>query len=117
MVVDHIENHAKTLFVRAIHECAKVVGAAVPMVRREKIDTIVAPSEASGKLRDRHDLEHRDAESGKLRELVRRGRERSFARERSDVNLIDHLPLRADAAPGAIRPAKRRWVDDLRCTV
>ena len=52
---------------RAVDEVAQVVGAAIEVRWREQADAVVAPAERARELRDRHDLQDRDAER---RELV-----------------------------------------------
>src|SRR6185436_7189548 len=57
-----------------------------------------------------HHLDDGDAQISESRKLLRRRRPRAFRRERSDVELVDHLACRADAIPVAIGPCKRTRV-------
>ena len=106
MVVNHVENHAEAEAVR----CDRRSGGNRRACRRaasgQQIDAVVAPAESAGKIGDRHDFEHRDAECGKLRQLVERPPPRCLPGERADVHLVDDLAFEAAAAPAAIGPGE-----------
>src|SRR5262249_27900765 len=103
--------------VRGVDEAAQIVGTSVVMERRVEIDTVVAPAEPPFELRERHQLDERDAEPRQLTELSRRRRERAFRRERSDVQLVHHLTADGRALPARVVPCERGRIDDLGRTV
>ena len=51
---------------RVVDEAAEIVGRAVERDRGEQADAVVAPAEAAGKIGDRHDFDHGDADGGEL---------------------------------------------------
>ncbi len=62
VVVDDVEHHGQTMPVSRIHQPFQSDRAAVGVLRRERIDAVVAPVARAGKLGDRHQLDGRDAE-------------------------------------------------------
>ena len=71
---------------------------AVRVLRRADVDAVVAPVARAGKLRDRHQLDRRDAEVFERVEMLDDGVERAFPRECSDVQFVDDVVLERDAA-------------------
>src|SRR6478752_8932472 len=117
MVVDDIEDDAQARLVRGIHERAKIVRSPVQMRRREQVDAVVAPSEASGELADRHDLDRRDTDVGEVAQPVDRRGEGSFAREGADVQFVKNLVRQMNALPAIVVPNEGRRVDHYRSAV
>ena len=95
----------------------QIVRRPVEPRRRVEVDAVVAPAEAAGEIGDGHHLDDRDAEIGERVELGRRSLPRAGRRERADVELVEDLALRSDAAPLRVRPLERRSVHDGRRTV
>ena len=114
VVVDHVEDHAQAQPVRGVDEAAQIVGAAVEPRRRPQVDAVVAPAEAAGEFRERHELDQRDAEVAQIRQPLRRRRVGPGLGEGADVQLVDHLAARAAAAPLAVAPGERARIDHLR---
>ncbi len=117
VVVDHVEDDGDVLLMSFVDEAAQVVGLAVEPRRREEADAVVAPAEATREIGHRHQLDARHAQARKLFQLRRRRRERPFAREGADVQLVDDLPLERRALPLRVGPAERRRVYDARVAV
>src|ERR1043166_500697 len=62
VVVDNVENDREAERMRAVDKGAEIVGPAIKTRRREQIDAVISPTEASGKIGDRHEFEAGDAE-------------------------------------------------------
>ncbi len=114
VVVHDVEDHRQAQGVRPVDEPAEVVGGAVFVERGEQEHAVISPAERAVELGDGHDLQHRDAQIGQVRELGPSGRPGPFGREGADVQLVEHLALgRLYASPSAIGPALGGRIDDL----
>src|SRR5438045_799616 len=94
-----------------IDETAEIVWASVRMCRREKIHTVITPTEVAGKIRDRHYFNNGDANAGQLSQLFCGSAPGSFLGERAHVQLINDLAFQLLAGPFRVRPAKRCRID------
>ena len=56
MIVNDVEDDAQPKRVRAVDKRPKIIGYSIEPRRREKIDTVVTPAKAAGKIGNRHDL-------------------------------------------------------------
>ena len=117
VVVDHVEDDAEPHAVRGVDEALERVGIAVAVVRREQGDAVIAPVEAAGEFRHRHDLEHGYPKVAQSRQLADRGIEGPVGGERADVQLVDHLSGQRYPAPGVVGPREGSRVDDERGAV
>src|SRR5262245_49192707 len=99
MVVNDVEDDAKTELVRTIDEGAKLVRRSVEMRRREKVDSVVSPAEGTRKLSDRHDLQQSDSDIRQMRQKFLRRVPRAFPCKSTDVHFVKYLSLKADAGP------------------
>ena len=77
--------------VRPIDECAQVVRRSVEMRRREKIDAIITPAEAPGKIGDRHHLQRGDAIALQQLEFFRGGAPRPFRGKCANMKFVNDL--------------------------
>src|SRR4029079_6443660 len=111
MVVDHVEDDAKTGAVRRVHEGAEVVRASIQASWGKEVDTIVTPAEPAGKIGHRHHLDGRDPGGGELGKLPGRGGPVPFGSEGADVELVEHLALERDAGPVGVAPAECEGID------
>src|SRR5215471_8236792 len=102
---------------RFVDEAAEIVWPAIQMTRSEKIGRIVAPAKLPGELRDRHQLDRRDAQLGKLGQLAAGRIPRARMRERPDVHLVERLPGNWKATPTSIAPGELVRIDDFRRAV
>ena len=84
---------------RAIDKLAQIFRRSVQMERRKKIDPVVAPSEISGKIGDRHHLHDSDSNPRQFGQLFGRGLPRSFFRKRSNMHFINDVTFHFHAAP------------------
>ena len=117
VVVDDVEDDADAERVGAIDEPLQIVGPAVQARGRKQIDAVIAPPEAALELRDRHQLDDRDSRMRELGQLGFGRRKRALARERADMQLVDHLAFERHAAPRIVGPFECPRIDDLRCAV
>ena len=101
----------------AVDERAQIVRCSVNMVRREKIDTVVAPAEISREIGDRHHFDDADSDSCQFLKLFGRGLPRSFFGKSADVHFINGLAFHFHAPPIGIAPAKLFVIDNARGTV
>src|SRR5918992_4426723 len=86
-------------------------------MRRVMIDRVVPPTTIAGELSNRHQLDGSDTELRDLIEPADRRIEGSLGRERPDVELVDDLSRRSDAAPLVVRPRERRVIHEPRWSV
>ena len=108
MVVYHVENHPQAERVRLVHETAEIVRLAIQPNRCELPNSVVAPSEAAGKISHRHHFEHGDAAVSQFRQFPLSGLPCPFWREGPDVHFVNDLALEADAQPPAVVPPETR---------
>ena len=97
-----------------IDEPPEIVRRAVESRRREQVDAVVTPTEASVEFGDRHHFDQRDSQFGQLRQLGDRGREGSFGSECADMHLINDLPFPRRAGPLVIVPQVNGRIDNHR---
>ncbi len=114
VVVDDVEDDPEAGRVGAVDEAAEVVGRAVQPGRREQVDAVAAPAETAGELGDRHHLDGGDAQVRQRRQLSGGRLPGPLRREGADVQLVEHLPVAADAAPVVVGPREAGRVDHLR---
>src|SRR6266850_268557 len=81
---------------------------------RVKGGSVISPSEASGKFRDRHDLQKSDLILRQPRQEFARSVPRAFASECSDMHFINDPALEPDTFPCFIIPAIQKRIHDLR---
>ena len=114
VVVDHVQNHADADGVRGGDEAAKVVRATVEAVGGPQVDAVVSPAETARGVGDRHELDERDAQLAQRLQPFGRRRVRPLGGEGPDVQLVDDLAARRDAAPVVVGPLERARLDHLR---
>ncbi len=118
VVVNRVEHHGEAVRVGGVDERAQVVGVAVGTRGRVEHHAVVAPIPAAGEIRQRHDLDGRDAEFLEIFELADGGEESAFRRERADVQFVDHQIVQREARAGVlVLPRVRAGRHDLRGTV
>ena len=100
VVVDDVEDHREALAVCGVDEARESVRPAVRRMRREGVEPVVAPVAIAGERRNGHRLDRRHAELAQLREARDHAVERPLARERSDVQLVDHELVEARLRAG-----------------
>ena len=100
-----------------IYKRAQIVRPAIQAGWREKIDTVVTPAEFPGKIRDRHHLDHGDADARQFCQPLRGGAPCSFLCECADVHFVDDLAFQFLSGPACVRPLERRWINNAGGTV
>ena len=73
VVVDDVEHHHQPARMRRVDEGLQIVRRAVGLVRRVEQDAIIAPAAIARELRERHQLDRRDAGLGEVVEPLGRG--------------------------------------------
>ena len=76
VVVDDIEDDAQPETVRRVDELPQIVGMAVVLRRRVQVDAVVSPVPASGKRRDRQQLDRGRTERAQISEALACGGKR-----------------------------------------
>ena len=76
-----------------IDETAQVIRSPVQMCGCEEIDTVIPPTEVSGKICNRHHFNNGDTNAGQLRQLFRGGAPGPLLGECAHVHLINDLAL------------------------
>lgn len=99
VVVHHVEHDGEAARVAGVHQTPEPVRSAVRALCRVGADAVIPPVARAGKLRDRHELDRRDAQVAQLVQLRDRGVERALGRERADVQLIDHITMQRKTDP------------------
>src|SRR5216684_3953139 len=102
---------------RAIDKLTQIVRRSVNMIWRKKIDPVVAPSEISRKVGDRHHFDHGDANLRQLRQLFGGGLPGSFLGESADVHFVNDMAFHFHSAPLRIGPSKFGVIDNARGTM
>ena len=87
VIVDDVEKHHQPARVCGIDQRLEIVGPAVDAVRRKQQNAVVTPVPASGKIRDRHQLDRGDPGRREVVELVDDAAEGAGLGERSDMQL------------------------------
>ena len=116
MVVDHVQPDRQAVRVRGVHEAVQPVGAPVRLVHRVQADAVVAPAAAARKRRDRHQLDHVDAQVGQMLQVRDGGIEGAFDSEGADVQLVGHRALQRRARPVVVGPGEGARVDPVSYT-
>ena len=58
VIVDDVQDHAEAQRMSSVHEATEVIGLAVKPRRSERMNTIISPTEATGKFPHRHEFEN-----------------------------------------------------------
>ena len=101
VVVDDVEHDAESLAVRGVDEPRQARRAAVGRVRGEGIEPVVAPAAVAREGRDRHQLDRSHTELAQAGEARDDAVERSFRRERADVELVEDEVVERERRPGS----------------
>jgi len=83
-------------------------------VRRRQVDAVVAPAARTRELGYGHQLDRGDPDLGELAQVRDRAVERPLARERADVQLVEHLIGERRGLKDAIGPVEARRVEHAR---
>src|ERR1700686_3730391 len=84
------------------------------MIWREKIDSVVAPTEISWKIRDWHHFNDGDADAREFFQLFGRRPPRSLFGKRADVHFVNDVAFHFHAGPIGIRPFELPRIDSTR---
>jgi hypothetical protein len=117
VVVHDIEHHHEPERVRRVDERFQIFGPAIATVGREQQHAVVAPVAAPREVRDRHQLDHRDAEPHEVLEPLCCRPERALGGERADVQLVDDGAGPRPPAPLFVAPRMSTRIDDFARTV
>src|SRR4051812_18586383 len=96
---------------RSIDKSTQVIRRAIKSARREKINAVIAPTEFTWEICDRHHFDHADARARKLAQLASSGGPRSLGRKRADVHFVNDLALQLQTRPLLIAPRKLSMID------
>src|SRR5580704_3873837 len=114
MVVDYIQNDGDAYCMRAIDEGAEIIWGAIKPRGCKKIYPVVAPSELSGEICNRHQFDYGNSEIGELLQMLDCGAVCAFLSESADVHFINNLAFDAKSLPGGVGPLKFTGIDSLR---
>ena len=116
VVIDNIQDDAETVLVSGVDHLAEVVGGAIAVKGREKVDAVVAPADIPGELGQRHAFENSDSQLTQARKLADRRTKVTFRGEGANVQFIENLPLDEilRASSLRIRSSVGGRVDDFR---
>ena len=113
MVVDDVQDDADPERVRAVDERPQVVGMAIEVRRRVRIDPVVAPAEAAVEFGDRHQFDDGDPELRQFLQLGRSSPPRPLLGKRACMKLVQDLAGQRHAGPRAVGPLEGVRIDDL----
>src|SRR5258708_10634543 len=113
VVVNHIEDHPKTNLMGPINKVTEILWPTVKPSGSKQVNAIVAPTKATGEIRQRHNLQNRDATVSQFGQFSLSGVPSSFFRERANVHFVEHLSFSANAIPMVIGPFEIRGIDYL----
>src|SRR5690349_24585830 len=112
MVVDDVEDDGQAARMGGVYEALQTVWAAVGLMGRPQVDTVVPPSVTAGEGRDGQQLHRVYAERHQMVEAVDSGVERPLRRERADVHLVEDAPRERTAVPMLVRQCEPSGVVD-----
>src|SRR5260221_32487 len=113
VVVNHIEDHPKTNLMGPINKVTETLWPTVKPSGSKQVNAIVAPTKATGEIRQRHNLQNRNATVSQFVQFSLSGVPGSFFRERADVHFVEHLAFGANAIPILICPFEINRIDYL----
>src|SRR4051794_37554845 len=96
---------------QCVHQPLESVRTAIWVVRRVKIDPVVAPTAISGELRKRHQLDVCHTEFPQLRDALDHRVKSALVGETSYMQFIHDGRRERRRLPTGIRPVKRVMVD------
>src|SRR5262245_43269993 len=96
VVVHHIQHHGQAALMTGIDQPFESLWPAVRSLRGKRIDAVVAPVSAAGKLRDGHEFKRGDANILELVQVWDDGIERPFRGKRPDVEFIEQVLLQGE---------------------
>ena len=112
MVVDHVEHHSQPVLVAGIDEPFQSLRAAVGVLYGIRVDAVIPPVAAAGKLGHRHQLDGGDTELDQVVKALDDSVEGTRRCECSHMQLVNDILTQRSTAPAAILPVRNR-VDDL----
>jgi hypothetical protein len=117
VIVDDIEYYSESFAMTGVHQLFESARAAVGRVGRVKIDAVVTPVAAAGKLGDGHQLEGRNSQFFQSTNPGDDALERSFGGECTGMELVEDVIAQRDACPTVVGPDEGAGVDNLSGTV
>src|SRR5262245_62516268 len=117
MVVDNIQNRSQPPSMTSIHQTLEMIRLPISVMRRIKVDSIVAPIAIPGKLSDGHQLDMCDAEFSQVIEPVDRRQKRSRRRKSTDMEFVKYGRSERLRLPESVRPWKRAVIHSARWSV
>src|SRR5712671_5898987 len=112
VVVDDVQKDCEAACVTRLDEALQLVRPTVCRRRSVEKHTVITPIAASGKLRDRHQLDGRRAELGDMIEMLDRSGEVAGIGESAEVQLVENGLLPRTATPAEVGPIIRRGIDN-----
>ena len=112
VVVDDVQEDAEARSVGRVHEAGELLRAAVRLVRRGRVEAVVAPAAPPGERRDGHQLDRGHPEVAQPGEPRDHAGERALRREGADVQLVDDELVQPQ--PGTGRDLEAGGIDHAR---
>ena len=113
VVVDHVQYHHDAPGVGTLDQALQIIRPAVSAMGSKRKNSVVAPIARPGKIGQRHQLDSRHAESGKVVELSLERHEGPLGREGSSVQFVDDSFPPRPALPVPLLPIECSRVHDL----
>src|SRR5262245_36987989 len=101
----------------SIHQPLEMIRVPISVMRRVKIDAIVAPIAIAGKLSDGHQLDMCDAEVSQVIEAIDRRQKRSLRSKSADMKFVKYRRGERLRLPESVRPWERAAIHSARWSV
>ena len=114
MVIDNVERHSQTVFMRGVHQAVKSLRSAITILNSVNVGAVITPVASAGELSNGHQLNGRDTQSLQPVQVCNHRIERTLWRKRANVQFVKNTFLQVGRSPAVILPAKVREIDKLR---
>src|SRR5262249_32015934 len=113
VIVDDVEKDREAARARGVDKRLEILRSAISAVGRVEQHAVIAPVAAAGEIRNRHQLDHREAGLDHMVEFLNRAPKIPTWCEGADVELEESRVLPWPAAPIRDPPIIRVMIDDL----
>ena len=114
VVVDNIQRDRESARMNCIDQPLQASWSAIRVLRRKRVNSVIAPISRTGKLCNRHEFYRGDAELDESIEMWNQSLKRSFLRIGPGVDFIEDAALERHANPMFVSPHQGTRIHQLR---
>src|SRR5579875_2011642 len=114
VVINHVQRHRKFALMAGVDEPLQPRRPAITLLNGKGENAVIPPVPAARELRNRHQLNDRDAQPLQIIKMQNDGVKRVFGCVRADVKLIEDITFQGQASPARIIPLKSFGIPNLR---